>query len=260
MRNSWHVSAKTLALGLALGCVASAFSQSKDSHLDRVVATKRLRVCIWPAYFGISYRNPKTQRVEGVDSDLAQELAKDLGATLEFVDSSYAKLISDVTTDRCDVAMFGIGITPDRAAKLRFVSPTLSSDIFALTTRSNRRIKSWGDIDKSGVVVSVMRGTLSEGVMREQLKLASLSVVDSPAAREQEVTSGRSDVLMSDYPYVQHILETSDWARAITPEHALRETPYAYAIAYGDDTWAQRLEQFVSDIKRDCWPRSIQIF
>jgi cyclohexadienyl dehydratase len=136
MSNSWHVIAKTLALGLALGCVASVFSQSKDSHLERVIASKRLRVCIWPAYFGISYRNAKTQRVEGVDSDLAQELAKDLGVALEFVDSSYAKLIDDVTTDRCDVAMFGIGITPDRAAKLRFVSPTLSCDIFALTTQS----------------------------------------------------------------------------------------------------------------------------
>ena len=69
MRNSWHVSAKTLALGLALGCVASAFSQSKDSHLDRVVATKRLRVCIWPAYFGISYRNPKTQLCSAIWRD-----------------------------------------------------------------------------------------------------------------------------------------------------------------------------------------------
>ena len=37
----------------------------------------------------------------------------------------------------------------------------------------------------------------------------------------------------------------------LVPDHPLRDTPYAYAMAPGDDAWAQRLEQFVSDIKRD---------
>ena len=252
MRNSWLFFARTVVSVLVVTLTTSAvFSQTKESHLVCVAFSKKLRVCIWPSYFGISYRNPKTQQLVGMDADLAQELAKDLGVAVEFVDSSYAKLTDDVTNDRCDVAMFGIGITPERSVKLRFTSPTLSSDIFALTTRSNRRIKHWSDIDKPGVVVSVMRGTLSEGVMRDYLKLATLSVVDSPAAREQEVTAGRSDVLMSDYPYVHHILETSDWGRMLVPDHPLRDTPYAYAMAPGDEAWAQRLEQFVSDIKRD---------
>ncbi len=222
-----------------------------SSHLDRIKTNKILRVCIWPDYFSITYRNPKTLELSGIDIDLAHELGKDLGVTVQFVDSSFAKLIDDVTQDRCDIAMFAIGITPVRAAKLRFSSPHLASDIFAITTKTNRRIKSWDDIDKPGSVVAVAKGTLHEPVMKEKLKAAQLLVLDTPFAREQEVESGRADVFMTDYPYSQRFMANSDWARLITPPSTYHITPYAYAIKPGDDAWHARIERFVSDIKRD---------
>ena len=79
-----------------------------SSRLDAIKSGKVVRVCIWPDYYGITYRNPKTLQLTGIDIDMANELGKDLGATVHFVDSSFAKLIDDVTQDRCDVAMFAI--------------------------------------------------------------------------------------------------------------------------------------------------------
>ncbi len=224
-----------------------------SSRLDRVLQAQTLRVCFWPDYYGISYRNPKTQQLVGIDIDLAQELAKDLGpqVKVQFVDSSFAKLIDDVVQDRCDVAMFAIGITEARAEKLRFTRPHLQSDIFAITTQSNRRIKEWADIDKPGVVVAVAKGTYHEPVMREKLKNATLIAPATPFAREQEVESGRADVFMTDYPYSQRMLATSDWARLITPPSTYHLTSYAYAMQQGDDRWHARVERFVADIKRD---------
>jgi ABC-type amino acid transport substrate-binding protein len=221
------------------------------SHLDRIKANKVVRVCIWPDYFSITYRNPKTQVLSGIDIDLAIELGKDLGVTVNFVDSSFAKLIDDVTQDRCDIAMFAIGITPVRAEKLRFTSPHLASDIFAITTKTNRRIKSWEDIDKAGTVVAVAKGTLHEPVMKAKLKAAQLLVLDTPFAREQEVESGRADVFMTDYPYSQRFMANADWARLISPPSTYQITPYAYAMKPGDDAWHARVERFVSDIKHD---------
>ena len=186
-------------------------------RLEHIQASKQVRVCIWPDYYGITLRNPKTQKLEGVDADLAIEFSKDLGVGIEFVDSSFARLIPDVLSDRCDVAMFAVGITPARSDKLRFAKPTLVSDIYGITTRHNRRIKTWEDIDKPGTVVAVIKGTLHEPIMRERLKLATLSVLDTPMAREQEVSSGRADVFMTDYPYSRRMLETTDWARLVAP-------------------------------------------
>jgi len=224
---------------------------AQESALDRIQAGKTLRVCIWPDYFGISYRDPKTLKLSGIDVDMAHALARDLGVGLEFVDSSFARLIADVTENRCDVAMFAIGITPLRQEKLRFTKPHLASDIYAITSKSNRRIKSWADIDKTGTVVAVAKGTLHEPVMREKLKAATLKVLDTPHAREQEVESGRADVFMTDFPYSRRMLETTDWARPIKPDTTYHVTPYAYAIRPGDERWHARLERFVADIKAD---------
>lgn len=221
------------------------------SRLARIQASQVVRVCIWPDYYSITYRNPKTQQLSGIDIDLATELGKDLGAAVQFIDSSFAKLIDDVTQDRCDVAMFAIGITPLRSTKLRFTRPHLASDIYAITTKTNRRIKGWDDIDKPGSVVAVAKGTLHEPVMKEKLKSAQLLVLDTPFAREQEVQSGRADVFMTDYPYSQRFLANADWARLVSPPSAYHVTPYAYATKPGDNVWHARLERFVSDIKRD---------
>jgi ABC-type amino acid transport substrate-binding protein len=144
-----------------------------------------------------------------------------------------------------------VGITPQRVAKLRFTRPYLSSDIYAVTSRANRRIKDWSDIDQAGSVVAVAKGTLHEPLMREHLKAARLLVLDTPFAREQEVQSGRADVFMTDYPYSQRFLANADWARLVAPPGVFHMTPYAYALRPGDDAWHARVERFVSDIKQD---------
>jgi ABC-type amino acid transport substrate-binding protein len=147
--------------------------------------------------------------------------------------------------------MFGIGITPQRAEKLRFTQPHLASDIYAVTSKTSRRIKGWEDIDKPGAVVAVARGTLHEPVMKDKLKAAQLLVLDTPFAREQEVQSGRADVFMTDYPYSQRFMANADWARLVSPPDSYHVTNYAYAVKPGDDAWHACLELFVSAIKRD---------
>lgn len=246
--------ASALAFSVVLSAVAAsdcAQASENASRLDRITASKQLSVCVWPDYYSISYRNPKSGSLEGIDVDMAGELASDLGVSVRFIDSSFARLVDDVLGERCDVAMFAIGVTPQRQTQLRFTSPHLVSDIYAITTRSNRRIRSWDDIDKPGVRVAVAKGTLHEPVMREKLLEAHLVVLDTPHAREQEVESGRADVFMTDFPYSRRMLDNADWARLITPEATYHLTPYAYALAPGDERWFKRLQVFVSAVKAD---------
>lgn len=237
------------AAGLSL--LSASPADAAGGRLERILEERRVRVCIWPDYYGISFRDPRTQTLTGIDIDLAQALGRDLGVEVSFVDSSFARLVADLLDERCDVAMFAIGITPQRQEHLRFTRPHLASDVLAITTRSNRRIRSWADIDRPGSVVAVAKGTLHEPLMRERLKAAELRVLDTPHAREQEVESGRADVFMTDFPYSRRMLETTDWARLISPPSTYHVTPYAWAVRPGDDAWHERLERFMRDIKRD---------
>ncbi|MDT8990588.1 ABC transporter substrate-binding protein [Curvibacter sp. APW13] len=239
--------------GLVLACFAlpALPADLQKDRLSRIETTKTLRVCIWPDYYGISYRNPKSLQLIGIDIDNAQAVAKELGVQVQFVDSSFAKLVEDVTADRCDIAMFAVGITPARQEKLRFTQPHLVSDIYGITTKTNRRIQSWADIDRPGVVVAVAKGTLHEPVMKAKLRNAELLVVDTPAAREQEVQSGRADVFMTDYPFSRRMLDNSEWARLVSPTETYHLTPYGWAMAYGDDRFFARIDKALGDMKRD---------
>ena len=233
-------------LGLATPARAAA-----ASALERIKASGTVRVCIWPDYYGISFRSPRTQQLQGIDIELAAELAKDLGAKLQFVDSSFPKLIEDLNAERCEVAMFGVGMLPARTAALRFTQPYLQSDIYGVTTRSNRVVKSWTDIDQPGVNVAVQAGTFMEPVMAAALKQAKMVIVKPPTTREQELESGRVDVFMTDYPYSRRLLDNADWARLVAPPQPFYVLQYGYPVKMGDEAWAQRVSAFVAAIKRD---------
>ena len=217
----------------------------------RVKASGTVRVCVWPDYYGVTHRNANTQKLEGIDIDLSNELARDLQVKVQHVDSSFVTLIDDLQHDRCDIAMFAVGMLPQRMQHLRFSKPYLQSDIYAVSTKSNRAVQRWEDIDKPGVLVGVQAGTFMEPVMKAQLKQARMVVVQPPATRERELEAGRIDVFMTDYPYSRRLLDNADWAHLITPPSAFNIVPYGYAVKPGDDAWLAQVDAFVARIKRD---------
>ncbi|ALV06937.1 amino acid ABC transporter substrate-binding protein (PAAT family) [Roseateles depolymerans] len=219
--------------------------------LNRLKSTGELPVCVWPDYYGITFRNPYTGQLSGIDVDLSEAFAKDLGVKLRYVESSFATLIDDVTKGRCDIAMFAIGVTPQRRERLAFSTAYLQSDIYGITTRSSRLVKSWDDIDQPGVAVAVQAGTFMEPVMTARLKQARLVVIRPPKTREAELAAGRIDVFMTDYPYSRRLLENADWMRLIPPPKPFHVIPYAYAVRPGDEPWLARINAFVAAIKAD---------
>ncbi len=234
-------------------CLLMSFSLSASAadRLSQVQAAGEVRVCIWPDYFSITYRNPRTQQLEGIDIDMARAFADSLKVKLRFVNSSFAKLVENLNTDQCDVAMHGVGIRDSRKPHMDFTQPHLSSGIYAIVDKNNDLITRWEEIDQPGNVVVVQKGTYMEPVMREYLKRAELSVVNTFKAREQEVQSGRADVFMTDYPYGKRMASLTNWARLLAPATPLAPTPYGYAVPKGDPAWLKTVDNFVTQVKKD---------
>jgi len=235
----------------ALAALAIAVVSAQAQTLERVRSSGKLHVCIWPDYYGVTYRNPRTQQLGGIDIDLSAELARELGVGIEYVETSFPQLVADVNAGRCDVAMFAVGMLPARKEQLAFTEPYLQSDIYGVTTRASRTVRNWADIDQPGVVVAVQAGTFMEPVMRDALKQARMMVVRPPATREQELEAGRVDVFMTDYPYSRRLMDNADWARLVAPPKPFFVLPYGYALRKGDARWLARLDEFVAAIKHD---------
>jgi ABC-type amino acid transport substrate-binding protein len=256
-------SAKVGLFGLEVGMFAGLFAlvliafavpagaQQKESHLDRIVKSQKLRVCIWPEYYAISYKNPRTGQLEGIDIDIAKELAGELKAQLEFVESGFQAFIADLQADKCDIGMFGVGATLARARAVEFSDPYLITSIYGVTKKDHPKIKSWNDLDQDGIVIAAQLGSYVDSFMKTYLKKAKVLSVQPPATREGEVAAGRADVLMTDYPVAKKLEATQDWARIINPLEPLAVTPYAYVVAPGDQIWLNYVNLFVKTIKRD---------
>jgi cyclohexadienyl dehydratase len=240
-----------LAAASATAHAQTAPAPATGDRLERIRAAGTLRVCIWPDYYGITFRNPKSGELSGIDEVLSREFAKDLGVKVAYVDTSFATFAGDLLADRCDVAMFGVGMLPERAAKVRFTQPYLRSDIWAVTTKTHPAVKSWDDIDRPGRVVAVQAGTFMEPVMKSALRNAELVSVKPPATRERELQAGRVDVFMTDYAYSRRVVDNADWAKVMPPDKPVHPLGYGYAVAPGDDAWLARVDRFVADIKRD---------
>jgi ABC-type amino acid transport substrate-binding protein len=226
-------------------------AESFPPRLDAIRTRGELRVCIWPDYFAISYRNPRNSEMEGIDIDLARSLAARLSVRLVFVETNFATFMDRVEARDCDIAMMGVGITPARAQRVAFSRPYLASPMFAVTTRNNPRIRNWGDIDTAGTVVAVAAGTIMEPLMSRTLRRAELLVVAPPRSREAEIQAGRADVFMSDFPYTRRMLLMHDWARVIDPVDRFGETLYAWALPLNDPAWLAEVNSFVGAVRAD---------
>lgn len=246
-----HTTARWAAWVLALAGNFCGPGATAGEVQDRVQARGEIRVCIWPDYQRISYRDPRSGQLSGLDIDLATALAADLRVKLRFVDSSFITLVQDLHNNRCDVAMFGIAMLPQRMEQLQFSTPYVQSDIHAVTTRTSRVVRQWSDIDHPGVLVGVQAGTFMEHVLRQRLRHASLVSIQLPQTRERELIAGRVDVFMTDYPYGRALIENTEWAALLTSPTPFHVLPYAHASKPGDAEWRATLNAFMARIRQD---------
>jgi cyclohexadienyl dehydratase len=248
-----HINAilAAFALGLIAAAVpTTAGAQQQQSRLFEVTKSKKLRVCQFPLYYSISFRNPKTGQIEGIDADLAKELAKELDANLEIVESGFGTFIADLQANKCEIGMFGVGASLKRAQAVEFSKPYLVTNVYAVT-RKDGAIKTWADVDKKGVKAAVSLGSYIEPFMKSYLKNAEVVSVAPPNTREGELVAGRVDIIMTDYPTAIKVTDEFDWAKTIEPTEKLAVTPYAYVVPQGDQIWLNFINLFVDTIKLD---------
>lgn len=227
-----------------------AVAQEKVSKLATIPQNGKIRVCQVPNYYAISYRNPQTGELEGIDVDLSKELAKELNVKLEVVETNFSTFIADLQADKCDIGMFAVAATLKRAQAVEFSNPYLQSGLIAVVP-SDSKIQKWEDIDQEGVRVVTTLGSFMDDVMKNYLKKAQHLSVTPPADGLSDVAAGKGDVYVSDYPTSIRLKKEFDWAKLIAPTEPLAVTPYSYVVAPGDQVWLNYINLFVRTIHND---------
>ncbi|AWB25118.1 amino acid ABC transporter [Methylobacterium currus] len=157
-----------------------------------------LRVGLTGDYAPYSLRQPDGS-IKGADVVMAGDLAKALGVKVEIVPTTWKTLKDDLLSDRYDVAMGGVSVTPDRAAVADFSIPVLTDGKRPIVRCAEKdRYVSIKDIDKPEVRVVVNPGGTNQRFADANFPHASVRVFPDNRAIFKEVAEGRADLMVTD--------------------------------------------------------------
>lgn len=109
--------AVVVAVVFALAAVAGA-----QDLPERIKKAGKIVVATKPNYPPITYKDPATNQNMGVDIDLGEAIAKELGVAIEWQDTEFAQIFSSLQTGRVDMALQGISDLPERREVADFVN------------------------------------------------------------------------------------------------------------------------------------------
>lgn len=183
-------------LGLLAGMMASA-QAGADHRLDDITARGVLRVGATGDY------KPFSSRVGsdfvGLDIELAADLARALGVTVQIVPTSWPALMKDFGDDKFDVALGGVSITPERQKQGLFSVSYLRDGKTPITRCENSaRFQTLTQIDQSGVRLIVNPGGTNERFARSRAPNAQLTVYPDNVTIFDQIVTGAADLMITD--------------------------------------------------------------
>ena len=190
---------------LADAALALRFGTPAPEGLAALKARGTLRVGTTGDYAPFSYRTAQGT-LAGIDIDLAQAFAESLGLELEWVETSWPTLTTDLQRGVFDLALSGISRTLTRAA----VPGSSFSEPYhrggkapIIRCEDQTRFTTWEAIDQPGVRAVVNPGGTNEAFARSRYRHASLRVHEDNRTIFREIAEGRADVMVTDLIEVQ---------------------------------------------------------
>ena len=152
-------------LPLALtGCVSTANENSDANGEVSLVKSGVLSVCTNTPYKPFEYEENGT--IVGLDADIANAIASDLGVKAQLTSISFEGLDSGtgLSTGQCDIALAGIGVTDERKSKMEFTTVYFDDNLAILVPKGSS-ITSAADL--KGVSVGAQQATSGETYAKE---------------------------------------------------------------------------------------------
>ena len=168
-------------------------------------------------YRPLSFREPDGT-YWGFGIEVAGEIAKQLGVSIQFVQTSWPTLTADVLAEpqKFDLAIGGITITEARCETMLMSEGYLANGKTILCRASEAdRYQSLADIDKPEVRVMVNPGGLNEKFANEHLTHATIIVHPKNEEIPTLVAEGGADVMITEITEAPYYVQTD--ARLAAP-------------------------------------------
>lgn len=217
------------------------------SLLDQVIQSGELRVGTTGDYQPYSHLL-SDGRYEGIDIELAKDLAQSLGVELVLVPTSWPTLMKDLKAKKYDIGMSGISKKLSRQAQGLFSRAyTISGKTPIARCEDQNRFTSLADINEKDVKVIVNPGGTNEVFAKQHINEAELILHPENTTIFKAIIEGKADVMITDEEEVLLQSAQSSLLCPCMPGKTLNQFEKAYLLprdliwkAYVDEWLQQR--------------------
>uniref|UniRef100_UPI00406C6ED8 transporter substrate-binding domain-containing protein n=1 Tax=Pseudomonas sp. F3-2 TaxID=3141539 RepID=UPI00406C6ED8 len=217
---------------IALGLLAGTAAAHAEGYLDKIKARDKLVVGVFSDKPPFGFVNEKGDYV-GFDTDLGRRFAKDLlgdEKKIEFVVVEPASRIPFLQSDKVDLILANMTVTPERAQVVDFTHPNLRVAVQALVP-DNSAVKNLDDLASKTVIVTT--GTTADIWLTKHHPDWKLLKFEKNSESLQALANGRGDA------YAQDNLVLFSWAKQnpgyrVLPQKLGEEAPIAPAVKKGN--------------------------
>ena len=171
----------------------------QESTIEQVMKRGILRVGM--STFVPWAMKDKTGKLIGFEIDVAQQLGKDMGVTVEFIPTKWAGIIPALLTGKFDVIIGGMSITADRNLKVNFSIPY---DYAGQAIVANKKLaagfNSLEHFNRPDVTIAARLGSTAAEAANQYMPKAQKKFFDDEAQVIQEVLNGRAHAAVASAP------------------------------------------------------------
>jgi polar amino acid transport system substrate-binding protein len=225
---------------LALVVSAFAVTQAHADKLAEIVSRGTVRIIVFgdvPPFGSVNVN----RELEGFDIDLAKMVAQSLGVKLEMVQATAANRIPFLLTDKADMNIAAMSVTPERARQVMFSQPYADTSLAVFGAKA-LNVKSAGDT--AGRKIAVAKGTTEDLVLTAVAPRADIMRTEDNATAVQAYLSGQAEMLAANSVVVVELAKRAA-GKEFDFKFALRRAPAHITVKMGEHNLVRWLDTFI---------------
>ena len=178
---------------------------------------------------------------EGFDVDMANMVAKALGVKLELTQITGANRLPYLLTDKVDIIISVMGLTPERAKQIMFSAPYANTSL-AVYGPKNIAIKSAADL--TNYKVAAAKGTTQELALTAANPKANIMRTEDDATAAAAYLSGQAQIFATN-SIVALDLAKKNPTKEFDLKFNIRNSPAHMGVKMGEHNLVRWLDSFV---------------
>lgn len=231
-----------------------------DGKVTEIVERGTILIGTTGDYRPLSFREPDGT-YWGFDIEMAEEIARRLGVSVQFVPTSWPTLTADVLAEpqKFDLAIGGISITDARRETMLMSDGYLANGKTIICRASEaERYMSLAAIDKPEVRVMVNPGGLNEKFANENLTHATIIVYSKNEEIPTLVAEGKADVMITEITEAPWYVQNDPRLAAPLLNEPFNHGEIGVLMRKGQDDLLQMVNEIIRQMKSDGTLRKLQ--